>query len=516
MNIMKTLAAGLIAIAAVSCSDKLDIDQHGVLNYDTYYNTDEQINAASAAMYLEVRGWEYNVLLCKAMLSDDFIAGGAARGDNTDLERLNEFTFDAEQDYIQSMFQTYYTLVYKANVILGHFDPEGNSVARMARAEAKVLRAFAYFDLVSMWGNPPFVDHELVPSEYSRPNGTSDELWGLMEQDLSEAIASGDLAEKTSVNDNKTWRVTKQFAQALLGKVYLWQKKYSEAAKQFDAVVSSGKYALFTGDFADMTRVENKHNCESLFESNRVHDDNDMYQNFSMYALMIGWRFDKMSYPADMPMVATGWGFRVPTKDLYDAFVKDEGEDGYRLNHTLKTYQQIQDEFGVKVKAGQSIISEGYFMWKGRPLKADRGGGSDWINACNTLWMRYAEVLLCGAEAHFEAGNTAKAAEYTNLVRGRAGLSPLGTVTLDQIRLEKRLELVGEGQRFQDLLRWGEASAKMSGNGRQYPVLSDNGTVSYQTCNNTDPGFKSGKHDFLPYPATEIRLNSEIRQNPGY
>jgi len=433
------------------------------------------------------------------------------RGDNTDLEHLNEFTFDAEQDYIQNMFTTYYSLIYKANVILGHVEEDGSDMAKLARAEAKVFRAFAYFDLKTMWGNPPLVDHELSPSEYNVPNATDEELWGLMEQDLTEAIASGALVEKTSADDNTTWRVTKQFAQALLGKVYLWQKKYSEAAAQFDAVVSSGKYRLFE-DYGELFRSTNKHNCESIFESNRVHDDNNSFQNFSMYALMTNWRMDKINWPADTPIMNTGWGFRVPTKSLYDDFVKDEGVNGYRLNNSLKTLDQLQSELGMTLKS--PIISEGYFMWKLRILAEERGMGNDFVYAANTLWMRYAEVLLCGAEAHLGAGNSAKATEYTNMIRTRAQLPAKSSVTIDDIKLEKRLELFGEGVRFQDLLRWGEGS-KMSQNGNTYPQLQVNGQVTYVTCGNPSYGFQD-RHKMLPYPATEIRLNSEIQQNPGY
>ena len=511
-NILLTAVAAICTLCLTSCSNLLDIPQHGVLDYNTYYQTDEQITSATVAMYLEVRGWEYNVKLCKAMLTDDFWAGGSMRGDNNNLEHLNEFTFDAEEDYIESMFTTYYTLIYKANVILGHVDEEKGAVARQARAEAKVFRAFAYFDLKTMWGNPPVVDHELAPSEYNVPNGSDEELWGLMEQDLTEAIASGALVEKNGAGDTDTWRVTKQFAQALLGKVYLWQGKNAEAAAQFDAVVSSGKYALLD-DFSQIHRASHKHNSEILFESNRIHDDNDSFQNFSMYALMTNWRMDKMNWPSDTPIMNTGWGFRVPTKSLYDDFVKEEGVNGYRLNNSLKTLDQINSELGITLKS--PVIGEGFFMWKLRILAEERGMGNDFVYMANTIWMRYAKVLLCGAEAHLAAGNVGKAAEYLNMVRSRAQLPPKNGVTLDDIKIEKRLELFGEGTRFQDLLRWGEGS-RMANNGNTYPELQVNGQVKYVPCGNPTYGFKPGKHDRLPYPATEKRLNSNIDQNPGY
>ena len=171
-NLILTVVAGLSALFAVSCSSKLDIPQHGVLNYDTYYNTDEEIEAAEAAMYLEVRGWEFYAKLSKDMLTDDFYAGGAMRGDNANLEALNEFTFDAEEDYIQGMFTSYYTLIYKANVILGHVDENLSAVARRARAEAKVFRAFAYFDLRRLWTMNCLLPSTMSPTALRKPCGT--------------------------------------------------------------------------------------------------------------------------------------------------------------------------------------------------------------------------------------------------------------------------------------------------------------------------------------------------------
>lgn len=520
-NLIKVAAAAILSLTAISCSDLLNIDQKGVLNYDTYYQTDEQIEAANVSMYLEVRGWQFNVKLSKEMFTDDFYAGGAMRGDNPDLQAMNEFYFDAEESYIEGMFTTYYTLIYKANVILGHVDESKGDMAKLARAEARVFRAFAYFDLITMWGNPPIVDHELDPSEYNVPNGSTADLWNLVVTDLTTAIESGYLKEKTSVSDNTTWRVTKQFAQALLGKAYLWMATelkddsyYAKAAAEFDNVVKSELYELVTDMdvYAHPTSSANKLNSESIFESNYIYDSNNSWQNFGMYHLMVGWRTDRFTSLGATGHASLGWGFRCPKKDLYDSFVAVEGASGKRLNATILTYDQLVSK-GAAI--ANSMINDGYFFWKQIPLESDIDNGTygyGW--SANCQWMRYAEVLLCGAEAHFMAGNTSKASEYLGKIRTRAGLGST-TVTLDAIKLEKRLELCGEGTRFQDLLRWGEGS-KMASNGDTYPTMAANGTVTYSSCGNSTFGFKVGKHEHLPYPATEIRLNSEIKQNVNW
>ena len=90
------IVAGLLAGATASCTDKLEIDQHGVQNYDTYYSTDEQIEAGVAEIYsqLHYRGIESFAL--KALLDGDFWCGGGQRGDNGGYEQLNEYRFSSD------------------------------------------------------------------------------------------------------------------------------------------------------------------------------------------------------------------------------------------------------------------------------------------------------------------------------------------------------------------------------------------------------------------------------------
>ena len=516
----KYIIMALAAAAALSsCNDKLDIPQHGVQNFETYYQTDQEAESAVVACYIQVKGNSYNYVLGKNMLTDDFWAGGGGRNDNAELEQLNEFTFATDQSMLQGMFTSYYQIIYKANVVLGHV-PEETDVQKRARAEAKVFRAWSYFELTSMWGNPPVVDHELEPSEYQKPNGTTEELWALIEKDLTEAINSGYLTEKSGPND-KTWRVTKQFAQALLGKAYLWQKKYAESAATFDEIVKSGKYELYA-DYENIIGFSAKQNSESMFESVKISDPNNVWNNFTMNHLMIHYRTDHLAQGGAectaIGLASLGWGFLNPQTDLYNDFVAVEGENGYRLNATLKTYEQMQN-MGVSVTPGGNIINEGYFMWKWR-VTADQcpAAGSGFVDDNNDRWMRYAEVLLCAAEAHKEAGNQGKADEYMNMIRTRAQAPTKSGYTIDEIRREKRIELCGEGTRFQDMVRWGIAEEKMKDQGAVCPFLNSNGTVEYRKFNGDDSskyGFKA-KHNLLPYPGVEIRLNPNIVQNPGW
>ena len=508
INKIFATAAIISCVLAVSCDNLLDIPQHGVTNSDQFYQTDSDIESAGAAMYYDLRNQDANMLMLKCALDDDFYAGGGGRGDNTIVEQLDEFTFDAENGTVTGYFQGLYTVIFDANTILQHVDPQKSAIAERVYNEAKVFRGFCYFELISLWGNVPLVDHVLNPDEYQIANSTPEALWGLVEKDLTEAINSGSLDEKTDIDDNQTWHVTKQFAQALLGKAYLWQGKNEEAAKVFDEIIESGKYGLFQGDYGEMLDINNKHHRESIFELDRPYDLNNQTTNFLNG--MAHWRVDKLNgVPQDLAQ--SGFGFYTPTKNLYEEFVRVEGENGYRLNQTMRTYAQLQ-EMGVSVR--EPIINEGFFMWKSR-LKANQIIGMPWVSCRNSSIMRYAEVLLLAAEANVDIDN-GKATKYFNEIRRRAQAPEVGSVTIEEIQVEKRLELCYEGTRFQDLVRWGLAEEKLKDCGKVMPMLQIDGTVTYVDLENPEYGFKVGKHELLPFPADEIRVNKVIKQNPGY
>lgn len=524
--IYQIIGSAAALLAAFSCSDKLDIEQHGVLTYDNFYNTDEQIIEADASLYTLFTGYsyEFNIIKTLNVMTDDFIVGGASYNAGTGYNEINAFHYDADNENIKTLFQTYMGEVFQANVILGHV-AEGTATANMARAEAKVMRAWSYFNLTTLWGTPPIVDHELSVDEYSQPNATREELWAFIEKDLTEAISSGALSEKSSVNDANTWRVTKQFAQAILGKAYLWQGKNSEAAAQFDSIVNSGLYALYSGNYEDILRTN--FTSESLFEGSRMFNASNPTKNTNYWKIFCGWRYDQLNHVAadstleavstnNTPFAMPGYGRQIPTPSLYEAFVADEGTDGYRLNSTMLTYSQIGEKLSLVVPPAGTYYGYGYFMWKTRVLKEDTSYGQSVFYNKNDIVMRYPEVLLLGAEAHLALGETDKALEYVNMVRERAQLADLSTITLNDIKTEKRLELCAEGLRFQDLVRWGDAAEAMAENGKEYPALHSDGSVTYTSTGLKEYGFQTGVSELLPFPATEVRLNNKIKQNPGY
>jgi hypothetical protein len=517
---MKTIKYILITLLAtvvfplLSCEDMLDNKQHGAYAPESFYKTDEQTEQALAAVYAYYSnsGNYYNIYFLKNLLSDDFWSGGGNRGDNSQNEELNEYKFNAEHPYLSAAFQNFYGVIYRANLILEYVEGDSD-VQKRAKAEAKVFRALAYIDLISMWGTPPLVDHILTPAEYQQPNGDPATLWALVESDLTEAINSGTLHEKANATDNSSYRITKQFAQALLGKALVFQGKFAEAIAPLDAVISSSKYELIPGNqYENILQYTHENNSESLFELNFVNDPQNA--GMSLYTMMTGWRSEKINLPAGSDIYNGTWGFCNPQKELYDAFVAEESANGLRLTHTMKSYDQLNTE-GYTIKPTDKLYGvEGALMWKTRKVNGEFVEGVWAASHNNIRIMRLPEALLLAAEAHLKGGGP-QAANYVNRVRTRAGLNAKGTVTEEDIRLEKRLELCGESVRFQDMLRWRIAD-KMSAQGTQTPTLNPNGTITYESLNSaTAAGFKE-RHWLLPFPQAELTNNPNVKQNTGW
>ncbi|WP_163326238.1 RagB/SusD family nutrient uptake outer membrane protein [Draconibacterium mangrovi] len=498
-----------------SCEDNLDIEQHSVSSIDSYYQIDSEAEEGITACYTALRalyqGNFTDMIIILNNLSDDIWAGGNSHYDGR-FYRINDYTFDDAYGGFSTIYNNLYALVYRSNVIVEYVTGD-TEVMKRAVAEAKVFRAFAYFYLTTLWGTPPLVDHILAEEEYLQANSTTADLWAFIEKDLNEAINSGALTQKSN-KDDVTYRVTKQFAQSLLGKAYIFQEKYSEAASILDNVVNSGLYGLHTDLSTSGTPLGNMTE-ESIYEVHYLNDRSQSATNNTLNWTSMGLRGEKYSYTAEAPFATATWGYENPTKDLYDDFVSVEGVDGYRLKNSIATRDQMINDYGT-TNIMTITDNEGLWFYKYRILKDFWAG---YFYANNHRIMKYNEVLLLAAEAHLQSGNAGKATEYINMIRTRAQ-APLitGAVTFDEIKTESRLELCMEGHRFHNLVRWGDAATTLAKKGQKNPALLTDGSVIWEVYND-DPalcGFKVGKHELLPFPSTEMSVNPNMVQNPGW
>lgn len=587
---MKTKYYLIVALAGLiglnSCSeDLLDIDRHGVMPTDQYYKTDQDAEEALAVIYQYAftalyHGWLTPYPFIKNCLSDDVFAGGQKRNDQFLYESLNEYTFEAQNAYILLYFQNMYNLVYRCNLIIDNFSGDNMNTAakKAAVAQAKVWRAWAYIELITLWGTPPLVDHCLAPDEYQQPNGDPQELWNLVTSDLTDAINSGSLEKKQTKNDKIT-TVTEGYAQALLGKAYVFMTYslaggakggqeaiaavaasknspyWKNAVEAFDRVINSGMYELYDGPFQDIMKTTTNWCSENMFEFNRIFNSANTSTNLVSYfeMFLIGWDATSViGYGTELPCNRSS-NFLGPRKGVYDAMVAWSGEDNPRTWGSIRTYDQLVEKMGCGVKEGvysiyanEGVFDMKYFRYEDKDCKTNHQTEKDYP------LMRYAEVLLLAAEANLMAGNQAKADEYMNIVRRRAQLPDMTGVTLYDIQQEKRCELYNEGVRGYDLIRWGLAPEFLGNQGgtvsyfTAYTAGADydaagnlvslnstaEGTASqggetYQLgiskvqINESGYGFKAGKHELLPFPQNEILLSGEIvggplKQNPGW
>jgi starch-binding outer membrane protein, SusD/RagB family len=498
-----------------SCEDYLDIKQHSVSSIDSYYKTDAEAEEGIVSCYAALRTLHTtfggSMQSIANDLTDDVWVGGGNHYDGVSY-KLGDYTFDAAYASLGTLYSNLYILINRANVVIENVKGESD-VMKRAVAEAKVFRAHAYFYLLTYWGTPPLVDHTLTESEFMQGNSTSANLWAFIEKNLTEAINSGALTVKESIN-TKNYRVTKQFAQALLGKAYVFQKKYEEAATMLDNVINSGFYGL-NPDLSNMGTPLGNYSMESIFEINQINDNSQGTTNNNLRWTSMGLRGEKYTYTSANIFATSTWGFEAPTKDLYDAFVSVEGVNGYRLNNVIKTRQQMIDQFGVN-NIMTITDNEGYYGYKYRVLKSLWAG---YFYANNTRIMKYNEVLLLAAEAYLQSGNASKATEYINMIRTRAKAPTiLGAVTMDQIKTESRLELCWEGQRYENLQRWGDAATILANKGQKNPALQIDGSITWEVYN-TDAskcGYKVGKHEFFPFPANEMSVNPNMVQNNAW
>lgn len=541
--------AGVISFT--SCDvDLLDIPQQGVASEENFYKTDQDCEEATAAIY---RSWrtafsggrwgaaQYgNGFFIKNLLADDFNTGGT-RSDQTFAQEIYESALMPTNGWIEAYYKELFATVYLCNLVIEKFNPEESDIKARNIAEAKFYRALCYFELTTLWGNPPKVDRVLKNSdEYKVPNSTREKLWEFIETDLTEAINSRALTSKANVNDKVgCTRATLEAAKTLLGKAYLYQKKYGEAKGLFGEVIDSRKYDL-EDDINVFYHTAGNGSKEYILECTRHFDTSNMYAQGGWYGILANWAFGYgfIAGPESSKHfkfnATSGYSYFNPTKSLYDAYVAEEGTEGYRVNSWICTFKQVVAmNIGVNATANR-YGNEGYFRLKWLASMDDENVQYWCGNLCSTPVIRYADVLLMMAECCIQTGD-ADADIYLNKVRTRARLSSKSNVTMDDLKLERRLELAMEAVRFQDLIRWGDAPAVLADKGKKLPnflIVPDAGndlttvegiynaryetSVSYTDNERKLAGWTSGRDELLPYPENEIEVNPNIEQNPGY
>lgn len=509
------IGLGLLGMAlfAGACSEEfITAKTEGIFTEENYYQNESQLMEGLVSVYDLLRknsgGFENMITMMNAG-SDDFFAGGGGPTDGVGIHTFDNFTISGTS-IPRSFFGDFYRGIARANVLVSKLPGAEADEAVKARilAETRTLRAFYYFQLVTMYKNIPLITEPLDVNElFDVPQAPPADVYAFIEAELLESI--DDIPP--TVSNAEKGRLTQAAARAILGKVYLYQEKWALAAEQFALVNGTpggtsqyGNHLLDNfselwrvyvyNDEGDLVGIEyNKFNAESLLETSHTNLSRAGWGNWGASSdegnsvnQMVGPRGYNRPGGSSAPDFISGWSFNPVALGLVTAMQGDP-----RFDDTILDMPTL-------VAAGQAGYQPadqdtGYFLKKFMPLTfetSNLGGNQELNYEQNTYIIRLADTYLMEAEALMHGGNVGRAQELLDAVRGRVGLGSV-PVTLDAIYHERRVELAGEGHRFFDLVRTGQTG-----------VL-------------TPFGFTPGKNEILPIPFEDV-INTALDQNPLY
>ncbi len=485
-----TLAIGL----TISCSEEqLELTNPNELSPETFFKTEAQVQSAVNAAYanLQTRGlYSRNLFFMMDNLSQE---NGGNEQLEADKRQYLDYSFDSSHGAIGLYWDSCFRGINKANFVIGNSEAINAVPAAFLSAEkkakfigeAKFLRGYYYFLLVTRFGGVPLIT-ETPKDATGVAKSTSAEVYTQILADFTEASTT--LFDKASED---TGRATKGAALAMLGKVQLFLGNYNESLATFNQL---NGYAL-EDNYFDNFKEETEHGIESIFEI-----EYDLSLGFTSV-----WGLDG-SGPNEATFRSQEYGFN----NWFNVFPSDDLLDEYEAGDS-----RFQDNFYVN---GDTFGPEGASVVNAFP--SNGGGNAGWkkyqnyyklefeesnASGINFKVIRYADVLLMMAEAeNMRAGgsqdvaigliNQVRARPSTNMPALAMGMSQ--AMVFDAIVHERKVELAGEQVRFNDIVRWGNASTELTGT-----------------------NFQAGKHEVFPIPDAELDSNENMGsadQNPGY
>ena len=499
--IIRTLLVASLLSGLASCKKWVDYNPHEdfrITELD-YLASESDYRTMAVSVYTPLQ-WLNQAVVVGEVASDNAVSGGENASDVLSLQQIDDYTHTSNNSTLSELWKSAYEGVNRANYMTQYkgVNPAGKTVDFAGKnalyGEVYFLRAYYYFTLVKFFGDVPlFTDKRLGLSESgSLGRSPKADVYRQVEADLTAAIA---VLPAVQVDKG---RITKYAAQALLGKVYLYQNKYNEAAAMLDNVITPNAFSLVS-NFNSIFLASGENGPESVFEI--------QYSNTSPYYNWGGYNRGQGNYAvqqcgirglngsANMPYAA-GWSTNLPTQNLKAAYAAgDQRRDVTILD--IEAYKAANPSYNITYQVAP-YKNTGLYSQKYQPRKGETSGQLELNYTNNYRIIRYSDVLLMAAEAWTKSTspNETKARDYLNRVRRRAfsdllhDVSASGNALYLAILDERRLELAMEGDRFFDLVRTGQAAAKIQ-------------------------GFTTGKHELFPIPIEEVTI-SGLSQNPGY
>lgn len=472
----------MLAVAALASGckeDLLESTPYGQLTSAQFWRNGDDVVAATNAIYaplLNEDGFahtEYTFDNC----SDDMNRAG----DHADETPLELFTFDASNSHLLLTWSTKYEVISRANAVLINAPKVqmDETLRNRSLGEAYFLRGFVYWRLSVIYGEVPLIlEADAIANNYNKPKATLAEIRAQIEADWQKAAS----LLPVSYDAANAGRVSQGAANGFLTKLYVYEEKWPQAIEAGNKVIASATYKL-AANFGQNFQLATENNPEILYSL--------QYET--------GWTTDNSPAYYHTPQSFGGWGFHEPIKDLVDEFEAGDPRLAYSVfkpGDEVDRNAQGTTEF----TADQTRVT-GYSFRKYTNFTPE----GDMSQSLNAPFLRSADVYLLVAEAKIRAGQNGDA--ELNAVRTRAGLKAKTNATMQDIMHERRVELAGENERHQDLMRWDKA--KLIDIVAHYK--KDRGPFK--------PGrtFVKPKHYYFPLPQRQIDLsNGVLIQNPNY
>ena len=479
---MKNIAASILILYLMlllgSCNnDLLESTPYAQSTSANFWRNGDDAVAAANAMY-EPLLWEdfyghaeHTFDIC----SDDQWRAG----DHAEDQAIEDFTFDADNPQLAYSWKPKYEIISRANAVLIHVPDIDMDQALKDRTlgEAYFMRGLMYWRFVVLYGGVPLIlEQDVIDNNYNKPRATMEETYAQIESDWLEAASM-----LPAIDDEENLgRPTKGTVWGFLTKLYVYQEKWPDAINTGTQVVN-GPYQL-AGNFEDNFQIATENNSEMLFA----------------VQCLDGWASSTQNiYTTPRPW--GGWDFNEPIQDLADEF--EEGDP--RFDYTVF---KVGDTVDLGGDQGPTVytpdLSQTGYHFKKYASWRSSGGLSD---DQNIPILRSADVYLLVAEAKIRSGQNGDA--ELNAVRERAGLPPVTNATMQDLIHERRVELAGENERHEDLIRWDKAN------------IVDIVALYKQDRGPLKPprNFHRPKNYVFAIPQREIDLsNGVLEQNPDY
>ncbi|WP_228851334.1 RagB/SusD family nutrient uptake outer membrane protein [Aegicerativicinus sediminis] len=382
--------------------------------------------------------------------SDDAAKGSTSGDSAANGTAFNDFDYVATNGLSTSWWNGHYTIIFACNEVINTLNETGatDPGSLINESEAKVIRAWMYFELRRDYGEVPIITATIDnPEDAIAAKSPVTAIDQLIEEDLKFAAQYLPLVWEAFPG-----RATSGFANSLLAKLYLYQGQWQKAYDKAVEVIDTGVYQL-DPDLVNLFEIGGDNGVESIFEIQQLVTDNQNYAD--NYYVSQGVR--------GTGVWNLGWGFNVPTQDLVDTF---ENGDRRKANTILESGED-DGGFGSGTLPESPPLAQPYWNKKAYTKLAVRTqfsmNGNRWENI---KIVRYADVILMAAEAANELGMMSEAAFYLNQIRTRAGLGNTSAADQSEMRVaikhERRVEFALEEYRFYDLVRWGDASTVLA------------------------------------------------------